>query len=264
MKKYWLIIRNTWDEYAAYRLNFIMWRVRMVIRFLITYFLWSTIYSGNKPFFGYTREMMLVYVLMVYLVSNFVFATRTQDLGGDINEGKITNYLLKPISYFKTIAFRDLGDKLINLLFSIGELFILFILLRPPVFIQTNIALLILFALTICIAIGLFFCISLLLSFIGFWTVEVWATRFIFFILLEYLSGTFFPVDILPKALFSFLMLTPFPYLFYFPVTIFLGRISSAQITTGVLVSILWLCGLLVSVQYVWRKGLKVYSAEGR
>lgn len=264
MKKYWLIIQNTWAEYTAYRLNFILWRVRMVVRFLITYFLWSTIYSGGEDFFGYTRTSMLTYVVLTYIVSNFVFATRTQDIGAEINEGKLTNYLLKPVSYFKSLAARDMSDKVLNFGFTLVEVIVLIVILQPPIFFQTDPLWLSLSVIAFTFAVVIYFCLSSLLSMIGFWSTEVWATRFIFMILLDFIAGGFFPIDILPETIRAVLFLTPFPYIFYFPVKLYLGNSTFPFVLQGMAVMMVWAILLRFMIEKVWRSGLKVYGAEGR
>lgn len=264
MKKYWLIIKNTWAEYAAYRLNFILWRVRVVIRFLITFFLWSSIYSGDQNYFGYTRSTMLTYILLVYVVSNFVFATRTQEIGSIINEGSLTNYILKPLNFFKNLAARDLSDKLLNFGFTVFEFGILFYILKIPLLLQTNFWIIIISLLAFIGSVIIYFCISSLLGLIGFWTNEVWATRFIFIVLLDFIAGNFFPIDILPNSVVNFLSYTPFPYIFYFPVKIYLGQLTTIQIFQGIFMACVWSVILSLSVARVWKNGLRVYSAEGR
>lgn len=264
MEKYWLIIKNTYSEYAAYRLNFILWRVRVIIRFLITFFLWSAVIPAGSQLFGYTRQYMLSYVILVYIVSNFVFATRTQDIGSEINTGNLTNYLLKPLGYFSFLASRDISDKLLNFGFTVGEIFIIFIILKPPFFYQTNFFFLFLSLIAFILAIVIYFLISIILGFIGFWSTEVWATRFVFMILLDFLAGNYFPLDILPKIIFNILYLTPFPYIYYFPVKVYLGNLGSFDLLKGFIVLVIWLLLLKESVLYLWRKGLKVYTAEGR
>lgn len=264
MYKYWLIIKNTWNEYLEYRLNFILWRFRVVIRFLITYFLWSVIYTNGANYFGYTRSSMLTYVFLVYLVSNFVFASRTQDIGAEINEGRLTNHLLKPLNYFFGLSAREASDKIINFGFTVVEVGLFFWLLKPPLILQTDI-LLILFSLMAFLgAVVLYFFISLLISFIGFWTTETWAVRFIFIILVDYLAGGFFPIDILPKVLVNILFWTPLPYIFYFPVKIYLGQLGSSAIWQGLAVLVFWSGVLFYLAQAIWKKGLRIYSAEGR
>jgi ABC-2 type transport system permease protein len=145
MKKYWTLIKNTWNEALVYRLNFVLWRVRIVIRFLITYFLWSTILKDTNSIFGYSKEQMFTYIFLVYVVGNFVFATRTQDIGEEINNGKLTNYLLRPIGFFKSMAARDVSDKLLNFSFTVVEFVLFLVIFRPPFFIQTNPVILLLF-----------------------------------------------------------------------------------------------------------------------
>lgn len=257
-------MRNTWDEYLVYRLNFVLWRVRVIIRFLITYFLWSSIYTGDQQFFGYTREMMLTYVLMVYIVSNFVFATRTQDIGDLINDGRLTNYLLKPLSFFNSIAARDVSDKLLNFTFTLVEFLVLILILKPPLVLQSDVGTLTLVFLAFIGATAVYYCISMLLGFLGFWTAEVWGARFIFFISLDFLAGNFFPIDILPPLVSRILLLTPFPYMFYFPVKLYLGGLNLQQIFTGFMILGVWTLVLVVAVKFIWQTGLKVYSAEGR
>ncbi len=264
MHKYFLIIKNTWDEYLAYRLNFILWRVRMVIRFLIIYFLWSSIYSGSQTIFGYSRSQMLTYALMVYLVSNFIFATRTQDIGGEINDGTLTNYLLRPVNYFSWLVSRDISDKLINLGFTLLEIILIFFILKPPFFLQTNPFLILITFISFLGSVFIYFCISALLGFIGFWTNEVWSPRFIFIVLLDFLAGNLFPIDIYPVWLTKFLLLTPFPYLYYFPVKLYLGNLGTWQILQGFMILIIWNGLLFYAVKSIWKKGLRVYSAEGR
>ncbi len=264
MKKYWLIIKNTWNEYLEYHLNFILWRVRVVIRFLITYFLWSTVYQKDVTYFGYNRGSMLSYVFLVYIASNFILASRTQDIGSYINEGRLANDLLKPLNFFGMLGARDLSDKLLNFGFTIIETILFLQILKPPFSIQVDMGILLLAAVTFILATILYFIISLLLSFIGFWTAEVWATRFIFIILLDFVAGNFFPIDILPDIFQRILLLTPFPYLFYFPVKMLLGGFVFREIIMGMIIMIFWSATLLIFMRWVWKKGLRVYAAEGR
>jgi ABC-2 type transport system permease protein len=81
---------------------------------------------------------------------------------------------------------------------------------------------------------------------------------------LDFLAGNFFPIDILPEAVARLLILTPFPYMFYFPVKIYLGQLYLAQIIQGFSLLLFWSFLLIYAVSHVWKKGLQIYSAEGR
>ncbi len=264
MNKYLQVARNTIDEYLTYRLNFIMWRVRSVLRILIVYFLWSSIFSSHQKILGYEKSQMLTYIVGISIIWALVFATRTQDIATDINEGKLSNYLLQPMSYFNFLLGRDLADKLFNLGFALIELTLLVIILKPAIFLQTNLIILCLTLASLIVSNALYILISILLGFIAFWSPETWGPRFLFFMVLDFFAGSFFPLDILPPAFYIIIQFSPLSYLIFFPMKIYLGQLTSSQITTGFGISIAWVLVLSLLARNVWKIGLRSYTAVGR
>lgn len=264
MKKYFEVFKLTVEEYLIYRLNFALWRLRTVLRLLIVFFLWSAIFTGRSELFGYNEAKMITYILGTAIVSSFVLSSRTVDVGGEINEGKLTNYLLKPMSYFRFWFAKDIADKLFNLIFSAVELTLIVIIFKPPIFIQPVFFLSLLALLAISISIVMYFFINLLLGFIAFVSPDTWPPRFIFIVITEFLAGALFPLDILPKPLFTILSLTPFPYLLYFPLKIYTGNVPPDFLIKGFLVLSVWVIILAKMVEKVWQRGLRIYAAEGR
>jgi ABC-2 type transport system permease protein len=263
MSLYLRVFSVTLAEYFAYRLNFILWRFRAFVSLIIRYYLWLAVYESTQSIFGYTESQMLTYVLLSTIISSFVLATRTPDVAGQILNGDVINFLLKPFSFFGYFLTRDFADKLLNFIFSIFEVWLLFLLLKPTLFINTDPgAWVALTGLTIlgCI---IAFNINMLISFIAFWSPEVWAPRFIFFILVSFFSGGFFPLDILPESIYKVLLLTPFPYFYFIPTKIYMGY-TSTDLASYVGATILWTILSSFIVLYVWKKGLKGYSFYGR
>ncbi len=252
-----------WDEIFTYRLSFAMWRLRNVFQLLTIYFLWASLIPKQSVLFGYSQSLMLTYVIGTSFLSAVILSTRTYEIGDNINSGNLSALLLKPINYFGYWFAKDIGDKLVNISFSLVELFLLFFLLRPPLFLQTDIVPLLFFIITICLGILLYFCIGSLLGMIGFWSPEVWAPRFIFFILIGFFAGILFPLDIFPKPIFNILQLLPFPYLLFFPLKVYLGQLSMPEILKGISISVIWIFSLTYIMVLVWRKGLRMYTAYG-
>ncbi len=151
-----------------------------------------------------------------------------------------------------------------NLCFSTVELILIFIILKPPFFIQTNPFYILPFIFSIILSLFMYFFINFLLGLIGFWSPEIWAPRFIFITLLGFFAGSLFPLDILPRAVYEVLRLLPFTYLLYFPLKIYLGQLSFLEIATGLSVSVFWTFAIYFIVRTVWQKGLKSYTAYGR
>src|SRR3989339_899055 len=67
----------------------------------------------------------------------------------------------------------------------------------------------------------------------------------------------------LPATIQSVIKLTPFPYLLYYPISIFLGKLSYIESIRVILISTLWLFAVFSVTKFVWNKGLKAYEAWG-
>ena len=264
MIKYILIASNSLQEFLAYRLNFFLWRLRVIISVLISFFLWQTIYAGRSQVFGYDKDQMLTYIILITFLNGLVLSTQTFRIADEINTGTISNFLIRPMNYFGFIAARDIADKTLNTVFSIFEMVMLVILLKPPIFLQTSIYWLSLFFISSILAAVLFFGIGSILSLIGFWSRETWAPRFVFFILVTFLAGTYFPLDIFPRPIFDLLALLPFAYLIFFPLKIYLGNLSNDHLLGGFLIMFIWIFIVFVALQFIWKKGLRKYTSEGR
>lgn len=264
MKIYLQIIKDTWEEYMVYRLNFFLWRVRMVMQILVVYFLWWAIFSNRQVFAGYTESMMLTYILLSSVVRTIVLSTTTMEIGDIINEGNLSNHLVRPFSFFSYYIARDTGDKLLNLLCSVVEVAALLLILRPPIFIQGSPLVIVGAFAAAGLGMVLYFLYNMIFGFMGFWTQDVWAPRFLSFVIMEFLAGSIFPLDILPKTLFLISKSLPFYYFLYFPLGIYLGKITGWDLVYGFAGAFLWVGIFAIAVRYLWRKGLRAYTAEGR
>lgn len=263
-RKYYQVFSVTLSELFVWKLNFVLWRFRVVLGLLLLYFLWSTVFLEEKVVFGYEGPQIITYVLLVSLIRSFVLSSRVQDIAGDIRDGDLTNLLLRPVSSVGWWWSKDLADKLLNVGFVILELGILYLLFKPDIVITGNITILSLTILTSILGIILYFYLSFLISLAAFWMAEVWGIRFLTIITLEFLAGGFFPLDILPESVFRILQFTPFPYLLFFPAKIYLGQLGGSGIIFGVTILLFWIIFLFVATQFLWLKGLRGYSGEGR
>lgn len=264
MSKYLVVVKNSLQGYFVYRLNFLLWRVRVVISILISFFLWQTIFKGRNQVFDYKESQMLTYIFLLTFVSGVVLSTRVFRVAEEINLGRLSNLLVRPINYFGYVFAQDISDKSINTCCSILEMALLVAILHPPLVLQGQIFFLSLFIFSIILAAFLYFEIGLILSFIGFWSRETWAPQFIFFILVAFLAGTYFPLDIVPAPIYQILQLLPFTYLVFFPLKIYLGTADGGFLIKGFFVLGFWLLALWLTLKFLWQKGLKVYTAEGQ
>ncbi len=267
MKKLWSIFKISFEQEFAYRLNFILWRVRNVFQVLLTYFLWSTVFaSPNTQIFGYDRAKIITYVFGIIIVRALVLSARAMDVSRDVGSGDLSNYLVKPVSFFKYWFTRDISSKALNIMFAAFEFSILFIIFKPDFFFQTSIVALIAFAVSIVLAILIYFFLLFIISSVPFWAPELgWGSHFLVtMVLVEAFSGALFPINILPPVLQSIIMATPFPYLIYFPVQVYLGNITGTALIGSMMVAASWAGVLWFVMNFVWKKGLTVYQSIGK
>jgi ABC-2 type transport system permease protein len=266
MHKYFTIFSVSWQNEFVYRLNFLLWRLRNILRLLMTYFLWRGIFLTNVSVFGYNRSDMLTYVFLVLVVQAVVLSAPSADnIGGEIGSGDLSNYLVKPVNYLRYWFTRDIASKILNILFSFFEVFFLWLLLRPQLYFHTGFALVAAFLVSCLSAAVLYFLVEVSNRLVAFWTPEnTWGLSFLFIILIEILGGNLFPLDVLPAAAQTFLQFTPFPYLVYYPIAIILGKVTGWVMVRIVIQSLLWCLVMFLITRFVWRKGLKVYAASGR
>lgn len=266
MRKYWTIFSLSFQNEFTYRLNFVLWRLRNVIRILLVITLWNVVFSNTPQVFGYTKDQLIAYVFMASIVSTLIMASPSNDtMGGEIGNGDLSNYLVKPISYIKYWFTRDLASKLLNVFFSIGEFVILLAIFRPDITFPQNPVNIIFAIVAWAAAVVLYFLVSKIAVFCGFWIpTNAWGFMFIVLVFLEMLSGVIFPIDVLPPLGQFLINLTPFPYLIYYPISIYVGKFTSPEVLWILVRTVLWvfLSGYLALV--MWKKGLKIYGSEGR
>ena len=264
IRKYLAVLRISLVNALEYRTNFLIGRIQNLIVLLTLYFLWRAVFPAQGSLFGYNESQIFTYVLGVNLLRSLVLITNTSSIAAEITSGgKFFSYLLKPVSYSKYWFSVDLANKLVNFSFAMLEVLIVVVIFKIPFYLQPNPFFWIFAALGVFLAILLNFYLGYFIALIAFWTPQAWGPRFLFDLLLSFSAGAFFPLDVFPKTVQFIFNLLPFPYLLFFPVSVYLGRIPPIGIITGFLISLAWITVSYLAIRYIWQKGLAVYEGGG-
>ena len=263
MKKYLWAFKLSFSYQLAYRVNFLLGRLRSIIVLLIVYYLWTTLTAYTGRFAGYSHEEFMTYVFGVVLLRAFVFGTQSRRIAQEINEGGFTTYLVKPINHFIFFYFRELAERLLLIFSSIIEITIVSAILNVQFFVQTNRATLIWVFLAIIGAHVLYYLLSYAVSMIAFWSREAMGPRFLFEWLLEFASGAYFPLTIVGAFYFGILQLLPFMHLIFTPLAIYLGKLTPGELPRLIGMEMFWILAIGIITTTLWKKGLRRYSGEG-
>ena len=98
---------------------------------------------------------------------------------------------------------------------------------------------------------------------LAFWTTRVYSIHEFYYALILLFSGQFVPLTLMPNVIQNIAQYLPFQMLIYFPVQLILGNLSGTQIVQGYVVGFIWLIVSITLFNWVWRNGVKRFSAVG-
>ena len=98
---------------------------------------------------------------------------------------------------------------------------------------------------------------------VGFWFLEVTSLLYIVMTLNFFVSGHMLPLDLLPWPWADLLKALPFQYMAYFPAVVFLGKVRGAELVRMLAVEVFWVAAFVVLSRWLFRRGLRHYSAFG-
>ena len=254
-------IQNT----LTYRFNFLCRSVLGLVPLTATIFLWRAIFAGKEgDIAGYALPQMISYYLVITVIDAFTAVNEDDwQIAADIRDGRISQFLLKPVDYTLYRLVLYVSGRLVYLL--VGLIPIGAFLLWHAEFLNLpdDPRTWIWFALSVTMTAMLQFLISFSLALLAFWILEIDTFIFIVFAVEYIAGGHVFPLDILPPAIADLLAWSPFPYLLYFPAGIFLERIEGSDLATGLIVQAFWVAAALGISRLVWSRGIRKYSAAG-
>jgi ABC-2 type transport system permease protein len=266
MGKYWHVLNIGLQNTLVYRVNFLFRASFGLVPLMAVISVWRTIYQGKSggQIANYELTQMVSYYLVITIVDALTAVTEDDwQIAADIKDGNISQFLLKPMDY---LAYRFCLFGAGRLVYAAVALVptVLFIwCLRDSFILPPDAATAAGFLVSVALTAVLQFLFSFTLALLAFWVLEVATFIFIAFAFEYIAGGHLFPLDLLPPAVAGVLDYTPFPYMLFFPVSVWLGRVTGEALWLGVLVQLLWIVAAYGLARCVWNRGIRKYSAVG-
>jgi ABC-2 type transport system permease protein len=266
LRKYAKILRISLVERMVYRADFLVSTIFRFLPLVTTLLLWQAVYesSGKGQLAGYTRNDMIAYLLLVQISRMFSsMPGLAAGIARDIRDGSLKKYLLQPIDMIAYLLSYRAAHKMSYILATSLPYGLLFFFCRDffegfpdPLTFAAYVA-----SLLLGFLVG--FSFECMIGTIGFWFLEVTSFLYVINTLNFFVSGHMFPLDLLPAGWATVLKMLPFQYLAYFPATVFLGKVEGVDLAYGLLAEVAWAAAFLVLARWLYRLGLKRYSAYG-
>jgi ABC-2 type transport system permease protein len=257
-------MKNEWGRQMTYRINQFAYRIGNIFEILIQIVIWTAIFQKSAVIKGYTYQEMMTYIiigwLITFLMANFGFENFISE---QIHEGYLSNLLVKPIDYINYIITLSIARASFTIFVALLVNILLVIIFRNSFVFSKNIFVWMILLAMIFFGYFIKLFVSILIGFLSFWTTDNSGIFYSINTFSKFLSGTYFPINILPVAFLNFSLALPFIYTFYFPSQLYLGKISVIEGLRGLGVEILWAAALYLAVKFVWKMGLKKYESVG-
>ena len=254
------LIKRTWSSWLQARGFFWVLAFGWMIPPLIYLFVWSTA-AGEKSILGLDRSGFIAYYLLIIVINQMTYCTTNWTVGDVIRYGSLNTWLLRPLPpIFEALA-SEIAGKVVFMAFVIPVTGFLAIFLKPQL--EPSLMEGLIFIPALAFAWILRFLWGYWLALLAFWTTRADSLLVIQDSLVFLLSGIVAPFSLLPPGLAEFSRWLPFRYMVSFPVEILTSQIGTKEIVTGICVQLFWLLASIFLCWYIWREGLKKYSAVG-
>lgn len=246
----------------AYRMNFFGGLGQSILSLVAMWFIWNAIFSsaGTAEIQGLTLSSMITYLFVSTLMRSYSYSYVEWDMQEDARTGRITRHLTLPTAYPLFRFFVSSGEASYNFLtravpLMIGAFFFLNITLpaSPLFFVSAVLSYLISFS------------ISFLTGLWVFWSGgSIWGLRFSVKTINDMISGAFIPLFLFPDFFVKIFQLLPFAAAFHIPLSIYIGKISGAEIFSALGEQLFWALALSALAWLIWlRAEKKIYSQGG-
>jgi ABC-2 type transport system permease protein len=266
--KYVKILRISLMERLVYRADFFVATLFRFLPLLATFLLWEAVFAGrpvgDAEIAGFTRDRMIAYLLLVQV--SRMFSSMPGLAGGiarDIRDGNLKKYLLQPIDMLWYLLSYRGAHKLAYIATVALPYGLLFFLCRDVFDSFPDALTLAAYAVSLLLAFVIGFFFEACLGLIGFWLLEVTSLMYIVNIVNFFVSGQLFPIDLLDPWVVTVLKFLPFQYLAYFPAMIFLKMQTTEELIWGLAIELAWAVFFVLIARWLYRFGLRHYSAYG-
>ena len=248
--------------WVQYRMGLVMQLLAKMVEPVIYLVVWVTIarQSGGAVG-GYSENDFIVYFIAWTYVRQMTIAWDPFWMETRIRYGEFNPLFLRPIHPIYGDAVNDIASKVFGQVFILPIMLVLVLVFRPDFHFWSWSTLA--FVPVLLGAYILRYVLNYALAITAFWTTRVTALFQLYFAVEFFVSGRIAPLSILPEWVQGFAAWLPFRWMFYFPLEVLLGRLTSEEVITGSGIQLAWLAFSTLLLATLWHMAAQRYTAVG-
>jgi ABC-2 type transport system permease protein len=234
----------------------------VLLRVFLLSTLWTALYRNNGAQAGIPLHAMITYATLALLLDLIYGVNGAYVVREKIREGSIAIDLMRPISVPLYVFADTVGQTAFAALQIVPALLLSLLLvhLDAPLSPLAAIA----FVLSIGFGFVVNFFLDLMMATVTFWTMEIFGVQLMVQFITSLLSGAlvplyFFPPGILQQLAFA----SPFAAIYNAPLSIYIGKVSAAQIPATLGVQAVWAVIFGTVAFGLWRLGERRVVIQG-
>lgn len=263
MRKYWAIARAGFLNSLVYRADTFLWGFAELFDTLVFLFIWIVLFGEKNTIGGFTLSETITYLIGVGIIVNILDTWVAHDIERDVQSGRMSDVLTKPVSYFFVRVVMSLAGKPLSLLVRFTVYGLIAFSFKEKFILNSNLVLLMVLFLSIFLAYFINYLIEFLFGCLAFWMTRIRGASGILRTIRGVFSGGYAPLTFFPPLFQTVAKLLPFAYTRYFPMLIYLNKLDTMGIIKGLLVQVFWIIALLFLTKKIWRCGLRRYEGVG-
>jgi ABC-2 type transport system permease protein len=225
--KYLQVAKITWKTMLAYQADTWLGAAVSGFRVLLSFLLWSAIFSGRVEVAGYTLPMMVTYYLIASMLSRLQYQDAlTWQLANEVREGAFSKYLTRPMPVVSFFVGAGLGRWSYLAFVNGGTLLLWSVIFSQWVVLPAHPLDVFWFALLLPLGALCMVLFNHMIALLSLKYQDVSGLLIFKGGIIEFLSGSLVPLNLLPAVLTGALKFTPFYYIVYYPASLFLGTQS--------------------------------------
>lgn len=247
-----------------FRAEVVVYSFLDVLPFFVLFFVWKALFQQVDSINSYSLSEIVNYYLLVIIVERLSATHFEGWRSEEIRNGKIDYFLIRPFSYISEILSKDIGAKIVSILFSAPIIVTFYVVnitlydIDQSYFTLENV---VLFLLLMLIAYALQFMIALWIVLLTFWFEGSSGLEHFKWIVLTLFSGAMIPIEFMPTWLANITNALPLKYVYAVPISILQNQTTLTS--HDYLYISLVLAGMIIFTKYLWKKAKYQYSSVG-
>ena len=245
-----------------YRAEFAMYMVSIVLWPAISLLIWRAALESGASL-PLDAAYLTTYFVLMGVVEMLTSSWTSGFLAEEIRLGRISKWLVRPGStHFNGIA-NNLSEKLIKSIALAPMIAILWWFFRDHVVVPADPLRWILFLISVIAAAVMKYALDVLVASLAFWMDDIGGIDYARGVTAMVLRGQLVPLALFPAWSQGFMEVQPFRFTLSFPLEILIADLPTRELAIGMALQLAYPLLSVLGARWLWRKGLRAYSAVG-